>query len=152
MQGATREAYEALQTAFPELEDISSIYLAQKTVARLSGLNLKYIDCCVNTCCCYAGKYAEQDRCLFPDCNEPRRDECGQSKKKFQYLPIIPRLISLFLDKATAEKMAYQHTHCEVRRTEDVTNVFDSALYRELCEEKVTTNSKEFSHQYFSDR
>ena len=152
MQGATREAYKALRTAFLEPKDISSIYLTQKTMARLSGLNPKYVDCCVNTCCCYAGKYAELDRCPFPDCNEPRRDEHGQSRKKFQCLPIIPRLISLFLDKATAEKMAYQHMYCEARRTRDVTDVFDGALYRELCKEKVIANGKEFSHQYFSDR
>ena len=106
-QGATREAYEALRTAFLELEDISSIYLAQKTVVRLSGLNLKYAERCINTCCCYTGRYAELDQCPFPNCNEPWCDKRGQPRKKFQYLPIIPRLIALFLNKATVEKMAY---------------------------------------------
>ena len=107
MQGTTREAYDALRTAFPELEDISSIYLAQRTVAKLAGLNPKHVDCCINSCCCYAGKNKELDRCPFPDCNEPRRDENGRPRKVFQYLPIIPRLIALFLDKATAANMDY---------------------------------------------
>ena len=150
-QGTTREAYEALRSAFPELEDMSSIYLAQKTVAKLSGLNPKYVDCCVNSCCCYTGKYEMLDRCPFPDCNKPRHDETGQPKKKFQYLPIIPRLIALFLDKATAEKLDYRHKYCEARDMENVTDVFDGTLYRELCEQEVTANGKTFPHRYFSD-
>jgi hypothetical protein len=152
MQGTTREAYDALRTAFPELEDISSIYLAQRTVAKLAGLNPKHVDCCINSCCCYAGKNKELDRCPFPDCNEPRRDENGRPRKVFQYLPIIPRLIALFLDKATAANMDYRHKHHEGRDTESVTDVFDGALYRELCEQEVTANGKTYSHRYFSDR
>ena len=146
-----REAYKALQTAFLELEDISSICLTQKTVARLLGLDLKYVDCCVKMCCCYTRKYAGLDQCFFPDCNKPQCDKCGQSRKKFQYLPIVPRLIALFFDKATVEKMAYQHTYYEARKTKDVTDVFDGALYRKLCEEEVTANGKEYSHWYFLD-
>jgi len=150
-QGTTREAYEALRSTFPELEDISSIYLAQKTVAKLSGLNPKYADCCVNSCCCYMGKYKMLDRCPFPDCNEPRYDENRRPRKRFQFLPIIPRLIALFLDKATAEKMNYRHKHCETRDTEKVTDIFDGTLYRELCNREVTANGKTFPHRYFSD-
>ena len=146
-----REAYKALRTAFPEFEDISSIYLAQKTMARLLGLDPKYVNCCINMCCCYTRKYEGLDQCPFPNCNEPRRDKCGKSRKKFQYLLIIPHLIALFFNKATVEKMAYRHTYREARKTEDVTNVFDGALYWELCEEEVTTNGKEYSHRYFSD-
>lgn len=151
-QGTTQEAYEALRSAFPELEDISSLYIAQKTVVKLSGLSPKYVDCCLNSCCCYTGKYKMLDRCPFPDCNEPRYDESGQPRKRFQYLPIIPRLIALFLDKSMAEKISYQHKYCEVRDTEKVTDVFDGALYRELCEREVTMDGKTLPHWYFSDR
>jgi hypothetical protein len=150
-QGTTREAYEALRSAFPELEDISSLYLAQKTVAELSGLTPRYVDCCLNSCCCYAGKYEALNRCPFPDCNEPRYNESGQPRKRFQYLPIIPRLLALFLDKSTAEKISYRHKYCETRDTEKVTDVFDGKLYRKLCEREVTVNGKTLPHQYFSD-
>ena len=150
-QGTTREAYEALRSAFPELEDIHSIYLAQKTVAKLSGLSPKYVDCCINSCCCYTGKYKTLDRCPFTDCNEPRHDESGRPRKMFQYLPIIPRLIALFRDKATAEKMGYRHTYCEKRDSEKVTDVFNGAMYHDLCEQEVTVNGKTLPHQYFSD-
>ena len=151
MQGTTREAYDALRTAFPELEDISSIYVAQRTAAELSGLYPKYVDCCVNSCCCYAGKYEGLDRCPFPECNESRRDEGGRPRKRFQYLPIIPRLIALFLDKTTAAKMEYRHRCHETRDAESVTDVFDGALYQELCGQQVTANGKTFPHRYFSD-
>ena len=150
-QGTTREAYEALWFAFPELEDISSIYLSQKTAARLSGLRPKYVDCCVNSCCCYTGKYETLDHCPFPDCNEPRYDENEQPRKRFQYLPIIPRLIALFLDKATMDKMNYRHMYGEMRDSGKVTDVFDGTLYRELCEQQVTVNGKTLPHRYFSD-
>jgi hypothetical protein len=120
-------------------------------MAKLSGLSPKHVDCCVNSCCCYTGKYEALDRCPFPDCNEPRRDEHKRPRKSFEYLPIIPRLIALFLDKATAEKMAYRHKYCETRTTENVTDVFDGALYQELCEREVTANGKTFPHRYFSD-
>ena len=106
-QGTTREAYEALRSAFPELEDISSLYITQKTIAKLSGLNPKYVNCCVNLCCCFVGQYKMLDRCPFSDCNEPRYNGSGQPRKQFQYLPVIPHLIALFLNKATAEKMSY---------------------------------------------
>ena len=150
-QGTTREAYEALQFAFPELEDISSIYLSQKTAARLSGLRPEYVDCCVNSCCCYTGKYETLDRCPFPDCNEPRYDENEQPRKRFQYLPIIPCLIALFLNKATMDKMNYRHMYGETRDSGKVTDVFDGTLYRELCEQQVTVNGKTLPHWYFSD-
>ena len=150
-QGTTREAYEALRSAFPELGDIGSLYLAQKNVAKLSGLNPEYVDCCVNSCCCYAGKYKTLECCPFPDCNEPRYDGDNRPRKQFQYLPIIPRLIALFLDKTTAEKINYRHKYCEGRDPEKVANVFDGTLYRELCEREVTVNGKALPHQYFSD-
>ena len=150
-QGTTREAYEALRSTFPELKDISSIYLAQRTVAKLSGLSPKYVDCCVNSCCCYAGKYKMLDRCPFPNCNEPRHNENGRPRKTFQHLPIIPRLIALFLDKVTVEKMDYRHTYCKTRDTEKVTDVFDGTLYQELCEQEVTVNGKTLPYRYFSD-
>ena len=98
------------------------------------------------------GKYEALDRCPFPDCNEPRYDESGQSRKRFQYLPIIPRLVALFLDKASAERINYRHTYCKARNSEKVTDIFDGALYRELCEREVTANGKTFPHRYFSDR
>ena len=127
-QGTTREAYETLWSTFPELEDISSIYLAQKTVVKLSGLNPKYADCCINSCCCYMGKYKMLDHCPYPDCNKPWYDESHRPRKQFQFLPIIPRLIALFLNKATAESINYRHKYCETRDTEKVTNVFDGTL------------------------
>ena len=151
-QGTTREAYDALRTAFPELDDISSIYVAQRTAAELSGLRPKHVDCCVNSCCCYTGKHEGLDRCPFPDCNEPRRDESGRPRKMFQYLPIIPRLLALCLDKTTAAKMQYRHEYCEKRDVENVTDVFDGALYQELCQQEVTANGKVYPHRYFSDR
>jgi hypothetical protein len=151
MQGTTREAYKALWSAFLELEDIRLIYITQKTTARLSGLSPQYIDCCVNLCCCYTGKYETLDCCSFPDCNEPRCDKSKQPQKKFQYLPIMPQLIALFLDKATTEKMGYQHKYCKMRDTKNITNIFDGTLYRKLCEQEVTANGKTFPHRYFSD-
>ena len=67
-------------------------------------------------------------------------------------MPIIPRLIALFLDKATAEKISYRHKYCETRDTENITDIFDGTLYQELCEREVTVNGKTLPHRYFSDR
>ena len=91
------------------------------------------------------------ERCPFPDCNEPQYNENEQPRKRFQYLPIIPRLIALFLDKATAERMNYRHQHNETRDNEKVTDVFDGTLYQKLCEQQVTVNGKTLPHRYFSD-
>jgi hypothetical protein len=38
---------------------------------------------------------------------------------------VIPRLIALFLDKSTTEKISYQHKYCKTRDEEKVTDVFD---------------------------
>ena len=125
IQGTIREAYEALQTTFLKLKGIGSIYTTQKTAAELSGLDLKYIDCCVDLCCCYTGKHKGLEHCPFPNCNEPWYDKNGQLRKRFQYLPIIPHLITLFLNKTTMEKMGYCHKYCEGRDNKDVTDIFD---------------------------
>lgn len=47
--------------------------------------------------------------------------------------------------------MGYQHTYCEKRDSEKVTDVFDGALYRDLCEQEVTVNGKTLPHRYFLD-
>ena len=60
--GLTRDAYESLRHAFPKhLGDLQSLFKVQKKIVALSGLKLKYVDCCINSCCCYTGPWREHN-------------------------------------------------------------------------------------------
>ena len=84
--------------------------------------------------------------CPFPNCNESWYDGYGWLRKNFQWLPIILHPIALFFSKATTKKLAYQHMYCQMGSPEDVTDIFNGALYQKLCEGEVTINDKKYSH------
>ena len=47
--------------------------------------------------------------------------------------------------------MEYWHSYHKTRDTESIADVFDGALYQELCGQEVTANGKTYPHQYFLD-
>ncbi|KAK6980584.1 hypothetical protein R3P38DRAFT_2579849, partial [Favolaschia claudopus] len=56
-------AYDKLSRAFPELADLPSRQRLQTQIAFLSGVVPVKYDCCVDSCCCFTGQYAELEEC-----------------------------------------------------------------------------------------
>jgi hypothetical protein len=68
----TDTAYEKLSLSFPQLADLSSLYVLQKRMVFLSGVEAVKYDCCINSCIAYTCSDATLQRCPF--CHEARLD------------------------------------------------------------------------------
>ena len=152
-KSTTRDAFESLRHAFPtRVQNVQSLFETQRRIAELSGLKAEYSDCCVKICCCFTGSYEKLNRCPFPDCQEPRYDESGKPRMRFQHLPVGPRLQAMFLNKDIIELLNYRTTRTHGDHTdESISDVFDGKLYRDLCEKFVRVDGQTFDHKYFED-
>lgn len=134
--------------AFPSEPPLPKINSLRSWVAFLAGIKPEFYDCCSNSCCCYVGPYEDLRTC--PYCNEARFRADGKPRKRFTYIPLIPRLVAFAGNEAMAAKMTYRaHTHRHIAgRT---TDIFDGSNYRSLCGKKVELNGKTLDHKYFED-
>jgi len=147
-----REAFKSLRHAFPtQVQNVKSLFETQRRIAVLSGLTAEYSDCCPKICCCFTGPYEKLDRCPFPDCREPRYDETGKPRMRFQHLPVGPRLRAMFLNEHMIKLLDYRATHTP-GDPDLVSNIFDGKLYHDLCEKFVRVNGQTFDHKYFEDK
>ena len=106
----TDNDFAKLPYAFPSEPPLPKLNRVRSRVAYLSGIKPEFYDCCPNSCCCYTGAHKNLQDC--PYCKEPwfRRD--GKPRKKFTYIPLIPRLIAFAGNKQLSEKMKYRaHEH-----------------------------------------
>ncbi|KDQ12314.1 hypothetical protein BOTBODRAFT_112976, partial [Botryobasidium botryosum FD-172 SS1] len=139
-------AYAKLRHAFKELSNLNSTQRLRTRIAFLSGVKPTPYDCCINSCCCFTGSYKTHDTCPF--CGEARYNSLHQPRKRFQYLPIIPRLINFFKNVSMIESMQYrsrfQHTPGSYH------DVFDGSHYRNLRRVAVTIEDEILAHKFFS--
>src|SRR5258706_16451275 len=86
--------YNLLKKHFmPELL-MSSIFILQARILKLSHVTEVSYDCCLNTmCCCFTGTYTVLDSCPF--CKHTQYNSEGHLYKKYKYLPIEPCIKSL---------------------------------------------------------
>lgn len=138
--------YDKLRLAFPSLGDLPSLYQLQSRIAYLSGVKPVYYDCCINSCCCFVGPYATLDKC--PYCDENCRGSDGKRRNAYPYLPIIPRLVNMFLDKDMCEKLRYRSQY--PFHPDGVYDVFDSEQYRHLLHTRPVIGDDVLPHTFFS--
>src|SRR5260221_1560210 len=87
--------YNLLKKHFiPELS-MSSIFILQARISKLSHVTEVSYNCCLNTCCCFTRTYAGLNSCPF--CKHTWYNSEGHSYKKYKYLPIEPHIKSLYL-------------------------------------------------------
>lgn len=148
----SRKTYNAVRHAYTHKLDLRSEFRLQKLVDDLSDdLECTSYDCCVKSCCLFAGQFEQLDNC--PYCHESRFDTRSprRPRQTFLYIPLIPRLRGLFANPGLAASMEYRHTY-DARKhdAELVQDVFDCDHYRELREEKVSVDGVTLDHTYFS--
>jgi hypothetical protein len=143
----TDRAFKKIPHAFPQNPPLPKLDALRTRINFLAGFKPEVYDCCTNSCICYVGPHKDLEKC--PYCNEPRWRANGKPRKKFTYIPIIPRLVAFAGNREMAEKQQYraQHRH-EPGKT---TDVFDGTHYRSLLGKFVEINGKKCGHKYFSD-
>ncbi|KAJ1310651.1 hypothetical protein OPQ81_009180 [Rhizoctonia solani] len=149
----TARAYDKLPRAFPdELGDLPKNYVLRSRMARLSGIKGIRIDCCVNSCMAFTDPFDTLDYCQF--CQEDRYRPCNDpdaprvARKYFQYVPIIPRLINMYLHPNTAEELAYRSTYKHNPLL--IHDIFDGTHYRRLLRSRVVVEGTTLRHNFFS--
>lgn len=142
----TDETFAKLPFAFPEAK-ISTFKLTKARAEFLAAFKPIPYDCCVNSCCCYAGPHAAATAC--PYCQEPRYNPEGRPRKRFTYVPFTPRLTAYYQNKSFIELLSYRaNFHHEPGKIRDI---MDGKNYARLCTEYVTIDQKRRPYRFFSD-
>ncbi|KAI0662143.1 hypothetical protein C8Q70DRAFT_909352, partial [Cubamyces menziesii] len=142
-----RSAYDQMRHSFRHRLHLRSDWAILYRVARLSGVQPVWYDCCPNSCLCYLGDF--QDAQVCPDCKEPRYSAAGQVRRHFCYIPFIPRLQALFQSVRLIKQLRYRS---ELPMESDtIEDVFNSEHYRKLCRSRVVVDGKVLAHCHFSD-
>ncbi|KAI0054433.1 hypothetical protein BV25DRAFT_1783161, partial [Artomyces pyxidatus] len=143
----TDAAYDELEFVFPSAE-VPSVKAAQTRIASLAGFKPQLYDCCSNSCLAYTGGHAALKQC--PECKTPRYDASGRARKRFTYIPLIPRLRACAASPVVSAQMryrAFEHTS----QPDEINDVFDGEHYRTLCEQNVVVNGVELPRKFFDD-
>jgi hypothetical protein len=142
----TEKAFSKMRFAFPSA-NLDSWKTIRSRVSFLAGLKPVLYDCCVNSCVCYIGPHADQTQCPF--CMESRYTLEQKPRKRFLYVPLIPRLTAYFKNTSVASRMAYRSEFAHDPNI--IKDVFDSSHYRSLLQQNVTVDGKRMPYKFFSD-
>jgi hypothetical protein len=140
--------YHAMQQQFchkGSFSDLPSLKQLRTCMSKLSGIQPVKYHCCKNSCMCFAGPFANLDKCL--ECNAPRTH--GVSGKSFEYMPLIPQLHALFCCPETHKLMEYWHTY--KLNNSIIQDIFDGELYCTLRKRFVMIDGKCKPFKFFKD-
>ena len=142
----TDSAFEKLKYAFPESK-VSSFKITRARAEFLAAYRPVPYDCCIKSCCCFAGPHATHQHC--PYCKEPRFNSKGKPRRRFTYIPLIPRLIAFYKNTDFSEKLGYRAN----RQTDPgvIKDVMDAQNYKTLCQTHVSVDGKEKMYKFFED-
>lgn len=143
-----RVAWDQMRHAFAHKLQICSLYVAIHRMAILSGVEPLWIDCCVNSCIAYTGRYSEREEC--PECDQERYKTSGKPRRVFCYLPLIPRLQNFFHNENKIKELLYRYEY-EYSKS-SISDVFDSKHYQDIRKKYVTIDGVVMSYKYFSGK
>ncbi|EUC60378.1 hypothetical protein RSOL_338630, partial [Rhizoctonia solani AG-3 Rhs1AP] len=142
----SRQTYDDLRHGACEELDLPSEFVAWRRLRILSGLETRAYDMCVNSCCCFLGKYEEVTQCPF--CKEARFKSDGKPRRLFRYTPLIPQLCGLFQDLEMSKKLGYRVLAEQQFEPEKILDVFDAEHYRSL---RATILDPESGYHFFDN-
>ncbi|QRW01118.1 Transposase family Tnp2 protein [Ceratobasidium sp. AG-Ba] len=126
----SRQTYDELRHGVCEPLRIPSEFVAYRRLRIMAGFETRTYDCCVNSCCCFLGKYRECRVCSF--CKEPRYTTDGRARRSFYYSPLIPQLQALYRSPEMLEKLQYRSTVENASEPGVFEDVYDGEHYRRL--------------------
>ncbi|KAF7374216.1 hypothetical protein MSAN_00303900 [Mycena sanguinolenta] len=127
----TDRAFKMAPHAFPQTPPLPKLDALRARINFLAGFKPEIYDCCPNSCLNLV--------------SEPT----AKARKKFTYIPVIPRLVAFAANREIAEKRQYRAQHQHTRGS--TSDVFDGAHYRSLLGRFVEMAGKTYPHKYFSD-
>ncbi|KAJ4473974.1 hypothetical protein C8J55DRAFT_375496, partial [Lentinula edodes] len=144
--GLTRETMRDFQYLYRDKFNIDSEWKTLRRMSDLSQIEPAWYDCCIRSCMAFTGKHSKLQQCLH--CHEDRYDAYGKYRRRFGYLPVIPRLHGLFQSKKMVSLMSYRYNY--PISTDSISDVFDSSGYRDLLNRQVIADGVKLPHTYFS--
>jgi hypothetical protein len=125
-------AFSDLHFVFPEYK-LPTARTAHRRIAFLAAFKPQIYHCCVRSCMCYAGIYSDLDSCLY--CKELRLKN-GKPHKVFSYIPLIPRLIALYMNPEMVRKMMYRHDY-KINKGGKMRDYLDGLVYQSLLKREI---------------
>ncbi|KZV79107.1 hypothetical protein EXIGLDRAFT_593983, partial [Exidia glandulosa HHB12029] len=147
-QHATRNMFESLPNYFPGVKT-GTHDNNRARVTFLSGIKPTRYDCCADSCVLFVGRHEKLDKC--PTCAKARYTEDGKPVKQFAYLPIIPRLIALYKNEATAQRQFYRDEATKTYQRDTLRDYIDGDHYRELLHKEVHLDGLPLGYRFFAD-
>ncbi|KAE9392019.1 hypothetical protein BT96DRAFT_831184 [Gymnopus androsaceus JB14] len=142
------DTFASLAFAFPS-DPPASWKVTKKRAEWLARFRPVVYDCCINSCLCYVGPHAEKQVCSY--FKEPRyRPDSSTPRKRFTYVPIIPRLQGYYRSLSMIDKLRYRASFKE-KTNGDIHDVFDCRHYKRLKKTKVYVQGKEMPYNHFAD-
>ena len=142
----TNDTFSKLAFAFPE-SIVESWKITKARAEFLATFRPVAYDCCISSCCCFVGPNADLTRC--PHCDEPRFNSKGRARRRFTYVPLIPRLKAFYQNKEFGRSMLYRSKY--QRNGDKFQDVMDGANYQRLRGTHLTVNGQPRPYKYFED-
>jgi hypothetical protein len=142
----TDDTFSKLAFAFPE-STVTSWKITKARAEFLATFVPVAYDCCISSCCCFVGPNSDLMQC--PYCCEPRFNSQGRARRRFTYVPLIPRLKAFYQNKEFGHSMLYRSKY-----QHDGTNfqdVMDGGNYQRLRGTHVTVDGQPRPYKYFED-
>ncbi|KIY62396.1 hypothetical protein CYLTODRAFT_361543, partial [Cylindrobasidium torrendii FP15055 ss-10] len=127
------------------IDGLDTLLRLQSRICFLTGIKPVGYPCCINSCVCFTGQYSHLTNC--PICGEVKNDSRGRPRHLFQYIPLIPQLVNLFLDKELLDELKYRGKYDST--PSGVGDIFDGEHYRRLLREIVRVGGEHAGHRFF---
>ncbi|CAE6473902.1 unnamed protein product [Rhizoctonia solani] len=140
--------YERIRYSFKDKLKLLSTYCLHKKLAQLSGIAPVSIDCCVNICHAFTGKYKDDTHCSF--CKQPRLDLKGKPRQQFEFLPTTPWFQCYFNNPEMVQQMSFQANYVQEKGAMD--ELYDGTRYKTLCKSEIVVEGEPQGVRFFSDK
>jgi hypothetical protein len=145
--GLSRTSYLNLRKFFQHKLDLDTEYLMYRRMEILSGIKPALFDMCSNSCCLFAGPFADHTQCTF--CGAPRFLDNGKPLAQFSYLPIIPRIQAWFNSLPMINHLNHHNEHVHIPG--EISDIFDGSNYQTMLDSDVVVDGVRLLHKLFSD-
>ena len=123
---------------------IGSDFVANRTLEQALKLKCEAYNCCMNSCMCYTGEFAQLTVCSI--CGGPRLDKHGKARNQFRYIPIIPRLQAMYKDPKMISMLLYR-----VQRDVepgDIEDIFDGEVISDMTKKYIELDGVSQAYKY----